>query len=52
MNMDDLELEEYGENAVDDMMVDYDYHINKSDLHELFDESSVDNFIANLNDWD
>lgn len=52
MNMDDFELEEYGENFVDDMMVDYDYHINKSDLHELFDESSVDNFIANLNDWD
>lgn len=50
--MDDFELEEYGENFVDDMMVDYDYHINKSDLHELFDESSVDNFIANLNDWD
>lgn len=52
MSMDDFELEEYGENIVDDMMVDYDYHINKSDLHELFDESSVDNFIANLNDWD
>ncbi|WP_301869420.1 hypothetical protein [Duncaniella freteri] len=50
--MDDFELEEYGENIVDDMMVDYDYHINKSDLHELLDESSVDNFIANLNDWD
>ena len=52
MSMDDFELEEYGENFVDGMMVDYDYHINKSDLHELFDESSVDNFIANLNDWD
>ena len=52
MNMDDFELDEYGENSVDDMMVDYDYHINKSDLHELLDESSVDNFIANLNDWD
>ena len=46
------EYNDYGENAVDDMMVDYDYHINKSDLHELLDESSVDNFIANLNDWD
>ena len=46
------EYNDYGENALDDMMVDYDYHINKSDLHELFDESSVDNFIANLNDWD
>lgn len=52
MNMDDLELEEYGENAVDDMMVDYDCHINTGDLPELFDDSLVDDFIANLNDWD
>ena len=34
------------------MMADYDYHINTGDLHELFDETSVDDFIANLNDWD
>ena len=46
------EYNDYGENALDDMMVDYDYHINTGDLPELFDESSVDNFIANLNDWD
>ncbi len=52
MSMDDFELEEYGENAVDDMMVDYDYHVNTGDLSELFDDSSVDDFIANLNDWD
>lgn len=52
MNMDDFELEEYSGNPVDDMMVDYDYHINTGDLPELFDESSVDDFIANLNDWD
>ena len=48
----DYEDNEYGENAVDDMMVDYDYHINTGDLLELSDESSVDDFIANLNDWD
>ena len=58
----DYEDNEYGENSVDDMMVDYDYHINTGDLPELFDESSVDEFfaegkalrddIANLNDWD
>lgn len=46
------EYNDYGENAVDDMMADYDYHINTSKLPELFDESSVDDFIANLNDWD
>lgn len=49
----DYEDTEYGENPVDDMMVDYDYHvINTGELPELFDESSVDDFIANLNDWD
>lgn len=49
MNYEDNEC---GENAVDDMMADYDYHINTGELPELFDESSVDDFIANLNDWD
>ena len=48
----DNEDNEYGENSVDDMMVDYDYHINTGELPELYDESSVDEFIANLNDWD
>ena len=43
---------EYGENAVDNMMVAYDYHVNTGELPELFDELSVDNFISNLNDWD
>ena len=46
------EFENDGTNAVDDMMVDYDYHINTGELPELFDESSVDDFIAKLNDWD
>lgn len=48
----DNEYNEYGENPVDDMMADYDYHLNTDDLPELFDETSVDDFIANLNDWD
>lgn len=52
MSMDDFELEEYGVNSVDDMIADYDYHINTSELPKLFDESSIDDFIANLNDWD
>lgn len=46
------EYNEYGESAVYDMMVDYDDNVNTGELPELFDESSVDNFIANLNDWD
>ena len=48
----DYEGNEYEENDVNDMMVDYDYHVNTGELPELFDESSVDDFIANLNDWD
>lgn len=48
----DNEYNEYGENADYNMMVDYDYHINTGDLPNLFDELSVDDFIANLNDWD
>ena len=48
----DYEDNENGENAENDMMADYDQHVNTSDLPELFDESSVDEFIANLNDWD
>ncbi len=43
---------EYGENSVDDMMVDFDYRINTVDVPELVDEKSIDKFIANLNDWD
>lgn len=52
MTMDDFELGEYNGKAVDDMMVDYDYHVNTGKLPELFAESSVDDFIANLSDWD
>lgn len=46
------EYNEYNENNVDDMMADYDYRINTGELPELFDESSVDDFIAKLDDWD
>lgn len=45
-------MEEYGDNPVDDMMNDYDYQVNTSELPEIFDDKSVDDFIANLNDWD
>ncbi|WP_289742294.1 hypothetical protein [uncultured Duncaniella sp.] len=48
----DENYNDYGDNAVDDMMVDYGYHINTGDLPEIFDESSVDDYITNLNDWD
>lgn len=46
------EHDEYGAEPVNDMMTDYDYHINTRELPELFDEESVENYIANLDDWD
>ena len=48
----DKNYNENGDNPVDDMTVDYDYHVNTGDLPELFDEASIDDFIANLNYWD
>lgn len=48
----DYEDNEYCENPVDEMMTDYDYHINTGDLPELFDELSVDDFIVNVNERD
>lgn len=46
------DIEEYGENALDDMTVDRDCHINTRELPELIDEEVIDDFIASLNDWD
>lgn len=36
----------------EDMMAGQDCHINIQTLPDLFDEESVDTYIANLNDWD
>lgn len=47
-----MEEELSGEKPVDDMTADYGYHIHTGELPELFDEDSVSNFIAALNDWD
>ena len=43
---------EYGEETVEDKSVDCGHNVNTSELPELFDGESVDDFIANLNDWD
>lgn len=50
--MDNVDDSEYGNNPVEDMMADNDYYINTGELPELFDDKSVDDYIANLNDWD
>lgn len=48
----DYEDNEYDDNLIEHMMVNYDCHMNIGELPELIDEKSVDEFIANLNDWD
>lgn len=50
--MEDLYEKEYDENPADDMTVNFDYQVNTGELPDLFDEVSLDDFIANLNDWD
>lgn len=44
--------EESGQNPVADMWTDFDYHINTEELPELFDDKAMDDFVANLDDWD
>lgn len=39
---------EYGENPVEDMWTDYDYHINTHELPYVEDEPNPDDFA----DWD
>ena len=47
----DNEFNDYGDNPIKDMMAD-DYLVNVGELPELLDDDSINNFIANLNDWD
>lgn len=41
--MDDYD-DNYGENPVDDMMEDYDYHANTGELSDLFDDLPADDY--------
>lgn len=51
--MDELEnLDSYNRTPEHDSWVDYDYHENTSELSDLFDDTNMDVFINNLNDWD
>lgn len=47
---DDLEV--YNGDIVHDMYVDYDYNINTGELPELIEDSNINEYINNLNDWD
>lgn len=51
--MDEYEdLDTYNDNTLHDMAVDFDCHINTGELPEYFEDSDLDTFIDNLNDWD
>lgn len=49
--MDD-NLDMYNGDAVHDMRVDYDNNENTGELPYVEDETNLDKFINNLNDWD
>lgn len=42
----------HGQDSAEDIATDYDYHVSIKKWPDLFDDESVDTYIANLNDWD
>ena len=46
------DLDTYNGDLVHDGWVDFDYHENKGELSDLFDESDHDQSVDDLNDWD
>ncbi len=51
--MDDYEdLDAYNGDTEHDMWVDFDYNENTGELSGIFDDSDMDSYINNLNDWD
>lgn len=51
--MDEYEdLDMYDGDPVHDGWVDFDYNENTGELSGIFDESDLNDFIDNLNDWD
>ncbi len=47
-----FEVNENRDTLADEIMRDFDYPISTGEIPELIDDSSIDDFIANLNDWD
>lgn len=47
---DDLDI--YNGDAVHDMEVDFDYHINTGELPDCLEAPDIETFIDSLNDWD
>lgn len=51
--MDEYEdLDAYNGDTEHDMWVDLDYNENTGELSGIFDDSDIDSYINNLNDWD
>lgn len=46
------DLDTYNGEPVHDGWVDFDYYENTGELSGLFEETDLDQFIDNLNDWD
>lgn len=46
------DLDTYNGDTEHDMWVDFDYHENTGELSGLFEDSDLDEYIENLNDWD
>lgn len=46
------DLNTYNDDPVHDGWVDFDYNENTDELSDLFDETDLDHYIDNLNDWD
>lgn len=51
--MDEYEdLDAYNGDTEHDMWVDFDYNENTGELSGIFDDTDIDSYINNLNDWD
>ena len=46
------DLNTYNGDPVHDGWVDFDYNENTGELSGFFDDTDLDKFIDNLNDWD
>lgn len=46
------DLDTYNGDQVHDDWVDFDYNENTGELSGLFEDTDLDDFIDNLNDWD
>lgn len=46
------DLDTYNGDPVHDGWVDFDYNENTGELSGLFEDTDINDFIDNLNDWD